>query len=112
SRREILARAWLERAAAGIARPSAQQVTEYFEAHPQLFRERKVYKFDEIALRGRPANWPEIEKALADADTIEEAAQVLRAHGIDPPIARNATRGSEQLPLAVLPHFERLGVGE
>lgn len=112
ARREILARAWLERVAAGVPRPDAKAVSEYFRSQPQLFQERKVYKFDEIVLSRRPANWSEIEKSLLDVKSVEEAAAALLGHGIDAPVAGNSTRAAEQIPLAILPRLEGVKEGD
>lgn len=111
-RREILARAYLERVALAIGKPDAKEVAEFFKAQPQLFENRKVFKFNEIVLPNRPANWADLEKALAPVKTIQEAASVLRERGIDAPIATNSTRGSEQIPLSVLPQFDKLKEGD
>ncbi|MCD6681933.1 MAG: EpsD family peptidyl-prolyl cis-trans isomerase [Burkholderiaceae bacterium] len=112
SKREILARAHLERIAAAVPKPDEKEIAEFFAAQPQLFTKRRVYKFDEVGLATRPANWSELEKQLQLAKTLEEAATVLRQHRIDPAIATNVTRPSEQLPLALLAKFEQLTPGD
>lgn len=112
ARREVLSRAYLARLAAGVPKPDAREIGEFFKQQPQLFANRKVYKFDEIVLQGRPASWPEIEKALLPARSIQEVATVLRERGMDAPIATNITRATEQLPLTVVPQFEKFGEGE
>ncbi len=108
AKREILARAHLERVAAAVPKPDEKEIGEFFAAQPQLFANRHVYKFREIGLASRPANWTELEKQLLPTKSIEEAAAVLRRHKMDPAIATNVTRPSEQLPLALLPKFEQL----
>ena len=112
ARREILARAYLQKVASGAAKPTPAEVAEFYKAQPQLFTGRKIYKFNEILLGGRPANWAEIEKALAPTKSIQEAASVLRGFGIDATIATNSTRPSEQLPIAILPQLDKLKEGE
>lgn len=112
AKREILARAHLERVAAAVPKPDEKEIAEFFAAQPQLFANRRVYKFHEIGLASRPANWSELEKQLLPTKSIEEAAAVLRQHKIDPAIATNVTRPSEQLPLALLPKFEQLKEGD
>ncbi len=112
AKREILARAHLERVAAAVPKPDEKEIGEFFAAQPQLFANRHVYKFHEIGLGARPANWPELEKQLRAVKSIDEAAAVLRQHRLDPAIATNVTRASEQLPLTLLPKFEQLKEGD
>lgn len=112
ARREVLSRAYLARVAAGVPKPDAREVGEFFRQQPQLFANRKVYKLNEIVLQDRPPNWPEIEKALLPAGSIREVAAVLSGRGMDAPIATNITRATEQLPLPVVAQFEKLGEGE
>jgi hypothetical protein len=71
-----------------------------------------VFKFNEIVMPNRPANWSDLERVLSPVKTIQEAAAVLRERGIDAPIATNSTRGSEQIPLSMLPQFDKLKEGD
>jgi EpsD family peptidyl-prolyl cis-trans isomerase len=112
TRREVLARAYLQKVAAAVPRPDAKEVAEFFKAQPQLFQNRKVYRFNEIVLPSRPANWPELEKALAPVKTIQEAAAVLRERGIEAPIAQGSVRASEQIPLNIIADFDKLKEGD
>lgn len=112
ARREVLSRAYLARVAAGVPKPDAREIADFFERQPQLFANRKIYKFDEIVLQGRPANWAEIEKALLPTKSIQEAATVLRERGMDAPVATNVTRATEQIPLALVPAFDRHREGD
>lgn len=112
ARREVLSRAWLERTAAAVAKPDSATVQKFYKENPGLFTGRRIYKFDEIVLGGRPPNWPELEQSLVKAKTVKEAAEMLRARGIDAPIATNATRPTEQLPIELLPKFSALTEGD
>lgn len=112
SRREILARAYLQKVADGAQRPDARDVSKFYTDQPRLFSDRKLYTFDEIVLPAVPPDWAEIEKMLLPAKTAKEAAQVLRDRGIDAPIVIGSVRGSEQLPLIILPRFDQVKEGD
>ena len=43
ARREIIARAYLEKIAAGAPKPTPQEIKAYYDAHPALFSDRRVY---------------------------------------------------------------------
>jgi EpsD family peptidyl-prolyl cis-trans isomerase len=112
ARREVLSRAYLERVAAQVPRPDAAAVKSFYASNPDLFTQRKVYRLNEIVLPGRPANWAQLAKELEPLKTAAEAADLLRRRGIDVAVATNVARGSESIPLEILPKFARLKVGD
>ena len=112
ARREILAQAWIERMAAQVAKPEAAEVEKFYKDNPALFSERRVWRLNEIVLPGRPANWDEVQKELKPVKSAAEAAGVLRKRGIDTAVATDVARGSEGIPLDVLPNFAKLPNGE
>lgn len=112
ARREVLARAYLERVAAQAGRPDAAEVERFFRENPKLFAERRIWRLNEIVLPGRPVNWDTLQKELAPVKTAAEAAELLRRRGVDTAVATNVARGSEAIPLDVLPRFSALKDGE
>ena len=54
SRREIVARAYVDKIAAGAPKPSPAEIKAYYDAHPALFKERKVYNLQELAIQAKP----------------------------------------------------------
>jgi EpsD family peptidyl-prolyl cis-trans isomerase len=90
----------------------APAIDKFFTEKAVLFEKRKLYRFSEITLPGRPVTWAEIEKALLPTKSIQEAATVLKAKGIDLPIAQNVNRGSEELPMDQIEKFLSLKDGE
>ena len=50
SRREILARAYIEQITAATPKPTADEAKTYYAEHPQLFAERRIYNIQEIVL--------------------------------------------------------------
>ena len=112
ARREVLSRAYLERVAAQVTKPDAAEVAKFYKENPQLFTERRIYRLNEIVLPGRPANWAQLSKELEPAKTAAEAAELLRKRGLDVSVSTNTARGSEAIPLEVLPKFAALKVGD
>ena len=112
SRREVLARAHLERSAAQVPRPTAGEIDAFFKANPLLFSERRVWRLDEIVLSPAPASWPELSKVLEPARSVSEVASMLRTRGIDAPVNPGVHRASEAVPLEVLPGFAKLKEGD
>jgi EpsD family peptidyl-prolyl cis-trans isomerase len=112
ARREVLARAYMERVAAQVPKPDAAEVAKFFADNPSLFAERRIWRLNEIVLPGQPSNWAVLSKQLASVKTAAEAAELLRRAGIDSAIATNVARGSEGIPLEILPRFAKLKDGE
>lgn len=112
TRREVLSRAFLERTAASVEKPSPAEVAEFYRQNPTLFDQRRIYRFNQIVLPGRPANWPEIQKQLEPVKSLADAQAVLRAKGIDLPVSANVVLPTEQLPMNVVPQLAKLKGGE
>lgn len=110
ARREILARAYLERLAGGQGKPSEAEAKAYYAEHPQLFAERRVYTIQEIII-------PKIDDVAAlsgmqaSGMAMDEIAKALKAKGIQFTGA-SATRAAEQIPLELLPKVHALKDGQ
>jgi len=109
-RRQVLARAYLERLVFPRENISAAEQIEYYKQHPALFEKRKMFQVMVYTVKA-----PEVPAAvrteLSNAHTADEVAKVLTAHNV-PYDAQSLMRGAEQLPLADLPKFEVAKVGD
>src|SRR5215207_8221574 len=47
-RREVISRAYLEKIGEGAPKPTPAEVAAYYETHPALFKERRVYSLQEV----------------------------------------------------------------
>lgn len=111
TRREIIARAYVEKIGSGAPKPSPAEIKAYFNAHPALFSERRVYSLQELSIEAKPEQTPELRKRLESAKSITEFIDYLKAN--DMKFAANqAVRAAEQLPLANLDRFASMKDGE
>jgi EpsD family peptidyl-prolyl cis-trans isomerase len=109
ARREVLAQAWLERAAAGGA--SRDEVRAFYRENPALFAERRIYRLRSLSVWA-PAEAVEVLRAeVARAHQLDEVAAWLRSRGAKYSVD-SLTQPSEQLPLAFLPRLARMKPGE
>jgi EpsD family peptidyl-prolyl cis-trans isomerase len=99
ARREVLARAYAEHVGAGAARPTADEVRRYYDNHPWLFGERRLYSLQELAIEARPEQVDELRRRLAESKEIGELVEWLRANGYRVAVSQ-AVRAAEQLPPA------------
>jgi hypothetical protein len=111
-RREVLARAAVERLGAQSPKPTPEEVRTYFEGNPGLFANRRIYRFDEIVMPGVPSNWQSIEPQVLRAKSLREVSALLRAANIDLPTTQGVVRASEALPMNRLADFSKRKAGD
>lgn len=112
ARRDILARSYMESAAAAVSKPTAAEVGEFYGKRPELFSERRVYKFQELTIGANPAEVLPKLKELGKAKNLEEVAAWLKSQNIPFGGGDVTTKAAEQLPLELLPRFHQLKDGQ
>jgi EpsD family peptidyl-prolyl cis-trans isomerase len=111
ARREVLAQAWLERAAGAAGGASRDEVRAFYRENPALFAERRIYRLRSLSVWA-PAEAVEVLRAeVARAHQLDEVAAWLRSRGAKYSVD-SLTQPSEQLPLAFLPRLARMKPGE
>lgn len=111
ARREILARAYVEQLTAAAAKPGAGEIAEFYDKHPELFSERRIYSLRELAIGAKPEMLPELQEQMSRARSFAELAQWLKSRGI-PFSANVSTKPAEQIPLELLGRFHQLKDGQ
>jgi EpsD family peptidyl-prolyl cis-trans isomerase len=99
ARRELLARAYLEKIAAAQPKPTVDEARKYYAEHPELFAQRRVYNLQEILVPA--ANVADVQKLVAQDKSMQDIAAALKARDVK--FAANAgVRAAEQVPMNVL----------
>ncbi|MGY4827977.1 EpsD family peptidyl-prolyl cis-trans isomerase [Sphaerotilaceae bacterium SBD11-9] len=111
AKREIVARAYVERISANVARPTPEDIKNYYNANPALFQERRIYNLEELSIEAKPEQLDAIKKSLQDAKDSAAFVETLRAQGFKV-VSRQGTAAAEQLPLDRLAIFSRMKDGE
>ena len=70
--RLILAEAYLEKKATEFARPSEAEVKAYFDQHPELYAERKIFELEELMVQLSPGEAAEVKEKLGDGKNHNE----------------------------------------
>ena len=111
ARREVVARAYLERAGEAAPKPTPEDIAKYYEATPALFKERRVYSLQEINIEATPEQLAQLRAQLGQTRSINEVLEYLKANGIRFS-GNQAVRAAEQLPIASLGAFAAMKDGQ
>jgi EpsD family peptidyl-prolyl cis-trans isomerase len=111
ARREIIARAYIEKIGSGAPKPSPVEVKAYYEAHPALFKERRVYNLQEVSVQAKPDEVAGLQAKLSAAKDIPEFINYLKSSNIKY-AANQIVRAAEQLPLASVDKFAAMKDGQ
>jgi EpsD family peptidyl-prolyl cis-trans isomerase len=111
AQREVLARAWQDRLAAQASGIASDDVDRYYDSHPALFAQRRLYMLQE-AVVAVPADRIDAVRSLAAGakgaagviDGLLDAG--LRAQ------SRQFVQGAEDLPFGLLDRMAALSAGE
>jgi EpsD family peptidyl-prolyl cis-trans isomerase len=111
ARREIIARAYADKIGEGAAAPTADEVSKYYNDNPALFKERRVYQLQEVAIEVAADQQAAVRDMIASAKNAPALVEKLKAANMK--FAGNqATRAAEQLPLAAVGELAKLKEGE
>ncbi len=111
ARREVIARAYVEKVGEGAPKPSPEEIKKYYDEKPALFRERRVYSIQEIAIEARPEQVEELRAKLAAAKSINEFVEYLKGAGYRFG-GNQAVRAAEQLPFNTLEAMAKMKDGQ
>ncbi|MGH8618822.1 MAG: EpsD family peptidyl-prolyl cis-trans isomerase [Burkholderiales bacterium] len=111
TRRQMLAQAYVERTVASVPRPSPQEVRTFYAEHPQLFRERKVYRLQESSVAANQEQARKLQADVGKGKSMSELTAWLKAQDIRYKSSM-VMKSAEQLPLDVLPQFHAAREGQ
>ena len=111
AKREIIARAYLEKVGEGATKPTPEEIKKYYDEKPSLFKERRIYSIQEISIEAKAEQVADLRQRLTAAKNVNEFVEYLKAN--DFKFAGNqAVRAAEQLPLASLDAFAKMQDGQ
>lgn len=111
SRREIIARAYVEKIGEGAPKPTPAEVKAYYEKHPALFSNRRIYNLQEVDIEFPAEQQEAVKAALQGAKTFPVFLEYLKANGFKFQ-GSEGVRSAEQLPLASVDQFAGLKDGQ
>ena len=111
AKREIIARAYLEKVGEAAPKPTAEEIKKYYDEKPALFKARRIYSIQEIAIEAKPDQVPALRDKLAASKNINEFVEFLKANEFKFS-GNQAVRAAEQLPLQSLDAFAKMTDGQ
>jgi len=111
ARREVLAQAYVERAAREQAAPTRDEVRAFYAENPALFVERRIYRTRELVVSTNPEMMDVLRAQVAHAADLDEVAAWLKSRNARYSVATQ-TQPAEEVPLAFLPQLARMSPGE
>lgn len=111
AKREIIARAYVEKTGDAAAKPTAEAIKKYYDEHPALFKERRIYSIQELSIEATPDQLPALRQHLQEAKSITDFVEFLKSSGYKFS-GNQAVRAAEQLPLNMLDAFAKMKDGQ
>ena len=111
ARRDIIARAYVEKIANGAPKPTPVEIKAYYDANPALFKERRVYNLQELAIEAKPEQLPLLKSKLSEAKDINDFINFMKASDFKFS-ANQAVRAAEQLPMDTVSKFAQMKDGQ
>lgn len=111
TRKQVLAQAYMEKKLGPPVLPTDGEISAYYNQHPELFSQRKLYRLQEVAIKAPPSEHEAIRTQLAAAKSLNEFAAWLKTKNY-PINATQEIKAAEQLPPPLLAKLQALPVGQ
>lgn len=111
ARRQILAEAYMARKLGAPVEPTDADVSEYFDQHPELFAQRKIYRLQEIAIKVPEDKRDAVRSQLGASKSMKDFAEWLQAEKYEAK-ASQGVKPAEQIPQALLPQLAKMPNGQ
>lgn len=111
AKREVLARAYAEKIGESAGKPSADDIKKYYDDKPALFRDRRFYSLQELAIEARPEQVAALRDQVPRAKSANEFVDYLKANNFRF-IGNQGVRAAEQLPPDVLDKLTQMKDGQ
>jgi EpsD family peptidyl-prolyl cis-trans isomerase len=110
-KREILARAYAEKTGEAASKPTPEEIKKYFEDKPALFKERRIYSIQELAIDAKPEQLALLREQLQSSKSVNDFAEYLKVNNYRV-TGNQALRAAEQLPANLLDTFAKMKDGQ
>ncbi len=107
----VLANAFVRQYVLTLPKPAPQDAVKYFDEHPALFSERRIYTVQEVVVPRSAAVLEQFNSMALSNKSMDEVAGWLKAKQISfTPVT--TSRAAEQIPMDLLPRMHALQDGQ
>ena len=118
AKRQILARAYIEKVTGVAQKAPSDQIYAFYTEHPELFQERRVYRFAQLAIvvptdkqQAVRAKLEELDKQADKQKILPQLGDWLKTQNLRFQ-ATQSPQAAEQLPLEALQKYQKMKVGD
>lgn len=111
AQRQVLAQAYMEKKLGAVTTPTAAEVTAFYNQHPELFAQRKLYRIQEVAIKAPPGEYEAISAQLAASKSLNDFATWLKTKNY-PVNGTQEVKAAEQLPAPLLTKLKDMPDGQ
>lgn len=111
AKREILARAYVERLGTSVSKPGADEIRKFYQEHPELFGERKIFQLTEGGIMAAPKDIEKLKPLLEKAKTMADVAAIAKDNNLSFGQSQ-VTKPAEMIELEILPALTKLKEGD
>lgn len=111
AKREIIARAYADRLAETAAKPTPEDIKQYYTTKPALFAQRRIYSFNEFLIEVPAEQRQALAEKLGGIKSADELAGALKAANIKY-ANRAVTQAPENLPMPIVDKIAGMAEGQ
>jgi EpsD family peptidyl-prolyl cis-trans isomerase len=111
AKRQILARAYIERAFAASSTESREEIRKFYQENPALFERRRIYRVHELVVVVPREKLDALKAATAGAKSLQDITGWLKSQNLAFQVAIS-DRPAEQMPLNLLPQVFEMREGQ
>ena len=111
-KRQVLAQAYIEQLSGANTAISENEIAEFYEKHPELFSQRRVYKLQEVKIAtSSDVNREALTAQLKQADTLTDFVAWLKSKDLKYSTS-STIKAAEALPLEMASKLAALQTGQ
>lgn len=110
AREEVLAAAYLQRTLDLVPQATEAQVRQYYDAHPELYAQRKVYQLTQVSAQGE-VELSAVEAAAEEAEGPQQMVEWFARQNIEAQ-SRNTLLPAEHVPPAMREKLDTIAPGQ
>lgn len=111
ARDQVLSQAYLRRVEQRVAKPTENDIASYYNQHPELFGQRRLYNLQELSITAPADRIPEIRSRLETSPGLAEFVSWLRSQNMAFRTG-SGVKSAEQMPMEIAARMQTMQNGQ